>query len=59
MNKYFISCPNSDEDDDREKFESSKENQSSSNIFKIDNISKNLFNLDIDIKETRKNLQKN
>ena len=57
-NKYFISCPNSDEDDDSEKFESSKENQSSSNIIKIDKISKSLFNIDIDIKGTRKNLQK-
>ena len=57
-NKYFISCPNSDEDDESEKYESSKENQSSSNIIKIDTISKSLFNIDIDIKETRKKLQK-
>ena len=57
-NTYFISCPNSDEDDDSEKYESSKENQSSSNIIKIDKISKTLFNINIDIKETRKKLQK-
>ena len=68
-NKYYISCPNSENDyeddsDNNDKYESSKENQSSLNEIKNDKIKNNIFNFnieyekDINIKETRQNLVK-
>lgn len=61
-NKYYISCPNSDEEGDSDQYDSSKENHISVNEIKNDNISNSIFTFEdekkIDIKETRKTLQK-
>ena len=64
--KYFISCPNSEEEDfdvdDSERFNSSKDilpiSKKKNEIFVKEFMLEDIQNLGIDIKETRRNLQK-